>query len=315
MNNLEESVARPNKLSSHLGWIAFGVLCLVFFTFIKLPDDRIKANIDQMIRSAFADRGIEYSATESQLSLLFGPSYTIQNISLSARGQTAQGHIDRIKISPSLLPLIVGRYGGSIELTQAGGSLEGSFSMSRSKISASFQFKKLDLGKLGLLPLLANLQGAALLEGSANISGDVSIPSTLEGKVALRMKQIHLDSQAVMGFSIPQIHISEAMVHIQLEKAKALIQTFRVGQSNGALAANPDDDLQALITGEAALGKDWYSSTLNVKARFAIAEGILRAFILLDAILGTAKQSDGSYAYQLAGSFMSPVPTPIGGNF
>jgi type II secretion system protein N len=295
------------------GWIFFGLFSLLFFTLIKLPDDRIRSNIDQAIGAALSQRDLSFTAGSTKLSAFFGLSYSLKDVTFAMRGIPIQGHIDRIQISPSLLPLLFGKIGGSLSLSEGSGSLDATFSIKNSTtVSVSFTSKKMDLGKIGILPIFANFQGSATLDGSGELSGDLNSPNTLEGRVALNLKKIVVDPQSILGFSIPRLGVSEAVAEIQIAKAKASISNFRLGKTGAIPLANSEDDLQGIFTGELNLAKDWNTSNLNVKARFSLSETIMKAFILLDAILGSGKQSDGSYSFAITGSPLSPLPMPVG---
>jgi len=167
----------------------------------------------------------------------------------------------------------------------------------------------MDFGKLGVLPLIANIQGSGVLDGNGNLSGDFSTPSTLEGNVNLKLSRVTLEQQMLYGFSIPKILISEGIIEIDIEKAKARIKSFRIGHpTNPATLA---DDIQGTISGDMTLAKFWEMSNLNLKLNFSFSEGLMKSFILLDAILGAGKQANGSYGFSLTGPLSSPIPTPL----
>jgi type II secretion system protein N len=201
----------------------------------------------------------------------------------------------------------MGRLGAAISITNGNGSLDGSGSISGSKGSFNFQAKKLDLGKLGVLPMAAGIQGSGILDGKGSISGDLSVPSTLDGTINLNLSKVVIEAQNIMGFSIPNISISEGVIDISLEKSKANIKTFRIGKTG-----NVTDDLQGTITGDATLGRNWDAGNLNVKTHFSISPNVMKSFTLLDAILGGGKQPDGSFSFMLTGPLRAPMPTPMG---
>lgn len=295
------------KIINRAGWIAFGLFLLIFFTIIKIPDDRIKGLIDGNIANFLSQKGITYSASETKLSYLFGISYTLKGVTLNFPSQSAPGHIDEISVSPSLLSLLIGKTGGSVDVSNAGGSLSASFSSRNTSFSSSFKIKKLDIGKLGVLPIAVGIQGSAVIDGEGSVSGDMQIPSSLDGKVSLRLSKGVIDPQTFFGFSVPRIGISEGTVEVVFDKSKATIKTFHLGKTGNAA-----DDFQGTLTGDVTLGKQWESSTLNLKTHFTLSENIMKAFILLDTILGSGKQLDGSYAFSLGGGVLTPFPTPIG---
>jgi hypothetical protein len=95
---------------------------------------------------------------------------------------------------------------------------------------------------------------------------------------------------------------------VEIDKAKVTIKTFQLGK-----ASNTTDDVHATVSGDLTLGKQWESSNLNAKATFSVSDNVKKAFVLLDALLGSAKQPDGSYAYSLTGPISAINPLPLGG--
>ncbi len=288
------------------GWIFYGILCLSFFTFIKLPEDRIKNYIDGSITSALGTKGISLSSKESRISFFLGFSYSLQDVIVHFPGPGSPAQIDNIEISPSLLSLLFGKTGGTVSMTQGGGSLTGSFTIKDSQISLAFQSKKMDLGKLKILQAFPNIQGSAILDGTGKLSGDLNIPSSLNGKLSIQLSRIAIDPQTLMGFSTPKINLSESNIELTIDQSKATFKTFQIGKQG-----NSSDDIRGIVSGDLSLAKQWDSSQLNLKIRFSISESIMKSFILLDTILGSGKTSDGSYAFSLTGPLSSPFPAPI----
>ena len=65
------------------------------------------------------------------------------------------------------------------------------------------------------------------------------------------------------------------------------------------------------MTGLVTLGKHWMASKIDLNTRFSLSQAVLKPLILLDALLGSGKQSDGSYAFHLTGPILSPTPSPL----
>jgi type II secretion system protein N len=306
--DIEEAppLSKKAKALRTTGWVAFGILCMILFTLFKLPDDRIKTIIDGHISAALAQRGISYTATEGKLSLFFGLTYRMRDITLNFPPPAPPVRIEQVKVSPSILSFIMGKKAATIELKNAGGYLHAYFSMKGTKFSTSFKSEKLDLGKIGVLPIAAGIQGSAVLDGKASLDGDMYIPSTLDGDIGVQLARVQIEPQSIMGFNIPKIEISEAVIDANLGHGKIAIKTARIGK-----AGNTSDDLRGTVNGDVTLNKSWNTSTLNLKTQFSLSESILKSFMLLDALLGVGKQADGSYAFSLTGPATSPMPTPI----
>lgn len=299
--------SRARRIARTAGWGLFALFLLLFFTFLKLPEDRLKNFIEGNLNAALSPKGISFSAGKGYLSLGLGISYVMKDVTLTLPPPSPPAHLDKVSVSPSIFPMLLGRMGGSASIVSGDGSLDASFAMRKSDVSLSLKARGFDLGKTGILPAAAGVQGGAVISGKLSLSGDMNIPTTLDGNVDLELSKIALEPQAIMGFAIPKVYVSEGKIELSADKGKATIQEIRLGKS-------AQDDVRAKLSGDVTLGKQWESSTINARASFSLSENIMRSFVLLDALLGGAKQSDGSYAFTLNGPITSPNPTPVGGH-
>ncbi len=296
-------------------WFLFGLLCLLIFTVLKLPRDPIKASIRDLLTQALAQQGASFSVGEEDLSIFLLPSYQMKKVTLTLPPPAETAHVDRITLSPTFLPLFLGRWGGEIQIQQGAGRIQASVSNRKSFFAGSFQTEQFDLGKLGLLPLLLGIQGSGILDGKGSVSTDLQALNQSEGTLQLQLSKLSFEPQSIAGFALPKLAVSEASVQLAIQQGKAKIITCRVGKAGSSLA--PGDDIRATVTGDITLGKTPETSTLNLKTNFAFSETILKSFMLLDALLGPGKQSDGSYSFALTGSVMNPISQPLaqtGGN-
>ncbi len=298
--------SRGKRILKTTGWVLFTLFCLTFFTLIKLPDDRIKGYLDGQISKALSEKGILFSSAEGKTSFLFGLSYTMKGVTVTPLPPLTPSKIDKVVLSPSLLPLIIGRVSASFDIESQGGRLNGSFSTRKDEFSVDYNAKKFNLGSTGLVALLSGIQLDGILDGNGDLSGNMNVPSSLEGQIKLQLTKASIAPQVILGFSIPRIQISEGLIEGVIEKSKVNIKTFKLGKPG-----NPTDDIQGNITGDMTLAKQWNSSTLNLKARFSISENVLKSFVLLDALLGSGKQPDGSYGFNLTGPIEAPNSSPL----
>jgi type II secretion system protein N len=294
-----------------LGWSFTVLLFLVLFTFIKLPQTRIKNLIHGSISTALAEKNITFTSGESRLSVGLGITYTMNDVTLNLPKPQPKVHIDRIEVSPVLLPMIMGKMGAKVRLYQGDASLKTSFSTSRGatdigdEFSISFIVNDIDLGKTGVLQIASGLSGSATVNGEGSVSGNISNPSSLSGAVQLRLKKLSLDPQTIKSFSVPKLSISEANINLVIQEGKATLQALNLGKPESL------DDIIATVSGDVQLAKQWDSSTINLKTRFSFSPDVQKAFVLLDALLAPGKQPDGTYAYNLSGSLYSPIPNPV----
>lgn len=307
---VEEEVETPllsKKWIKTLGWTSLTILSFLFFTFLKLPEDRLKNYIEGNIASILTSQNIGFSANEGHVSVFFGLSYIMKGITLTPPAPSKPIQIEEIRVSPAILPMVIGKMGGKIRVKPVGkdaGSLEASFSMKKEKISFSYDLRTIDLGKVGLLSILGDIKGSAIVSGKGDFHGDFSNPSTLTGQIRLDISKVQLDAQSIQGFSVPQIRVSEGKVDLEINQGKAVIKTFELGKAT-------TDDLRLKLTGGATLGRQLGSMDLNTRADFSLSAPILKAFSLLDMLLGAGKQDDGSYAFNLNGPVTSLTPTPV----
>ncbi|MFL5812361.1 MAG: type II secretion system protein GspN [Bdellovibrionia bacterium] len=303
--------SRLKRILKTLGWLSLGTFCLLFFTLLKLPEDKIRNYVQGMISSQLSSQGITLNANQSSLSIGFGVSYTMKDITLSFPPPQEPIHIDQVSVSPSILSAFLGKMGATIEVENKGGTLHASFSTPMNgpngPVSFSFNCSNLDLGSLGVLPAMANVRGSAVANGEGHIDGDTSLPTTLNGKFKLDLSKIVIDQQTLFGFSIPRLTVSEGKGDIDVNGGKALIKTLRLGKPGSTT-----DDIRANVTGDVVIGKNLPYSTLNIKTDFSLSQNVLKAFVLLDAILGPAKKADGSYSYTINGPLNSPNVVPMG---
>jgi type II secretion system protein N len=297
--------SRKVRILKNIGWTGFGIFSLLLFTLLKLPEDRIKNYVQGMIASFLAPKGISFSAEKGYISVGWGISYVMKDVTLNFPPPDAPSHVDKISFTPSILPMILGYQGGSLWMYNGDGKLHASFSTKDTQISGTFSAKAMDLGKIGVLPLAAGIRGTAVVTGEGSVSGDFALPSTLTGDVDLNLSKVVIDQQSIMGFSVPRLAISEGKIELNSDKGKATVKTFRVGKPGSA------DDIQATGSGDVVLGRSWDSSTLNGKVNLKLSESVMKSFILIDALLGAGKQGDGSYSFQLNGPLTAPNPVPI----
>lgn len=293
------------KILKALAWFFLGFYCLVFFTLLKLPEDRVRNLIQGYVAYTLSGQGISFSAEKSSLSFAFGIHYTMKDVTLNFPSGQDPVKISEISVSPSLLSLLILNLGAGIHLENKGGTLDAfykqPFKSADGKFSFSFSTKNLDLGSLGILPIAAGIKGSAVISGDGKISGSLMTPTTLSGSTDLEVSLLNISQQTLYGFSIPQLAIAQSKINLSIDGGKATVKTFQVGGSGST-----SDDIRGNITGDVTLGKVIPYSTLNLKTTFNLSQTILKSFVLLDAILGGGKNADGSYSFAITGNLSSP---------
>ena len=299
--------SRAKRILKRIGWTSLGLFLLIFFTLSKLPEEPIRNYVQASISSALSDKGMTFTAGESSLSFWLGISYTMNNVSLQGPALQTPVHIDRLTISPSLFPLLFGRTTGRFDVRNGDGKLSGSVSIKNTQFAFAFSSKDMDLGKLGVLPALAQISGSGVLNGDGSVRGDTANGTATAGEVHMNLNKVVIEAQSIMGFSVPRLSISEGKADITIDGGKARITTLRLGKPG-----NSADDIQADVSGDVTLAKQLEASTLNLKTHFSLSQNVLKAFVLLDALLSPGKLPDGSYSFNLTGPLSSPNPLPAG---
>ncbi len=297
---------RSKKILKALGWIGLALGCLVFFTIVKFPTTKIQGWIDGEISSVLASQGIGFRATESDLSFLFGIKYTMKNVTLSPAAPAPIIRLDKIVIKPSLLPFLIGRTQIKVRIDQDKQELALKATLKTGQgFTVALDTDEADLGKMGLLAILAGVQGSVLISGQAEFQGNLESLSQVSGDVHLTIKKISLDPQSIKGFNVPKISIGSGEIQINAEAGKIKIKSLQLGK-----AGNAADDLILNASGDINLSKTLDNSNINLKTQFSLSPSVSKSFSLLDALLGAGKQADGSYKYLLSGPLTSPTPTP-----
>lgn len=303
------SVALPRskgrKALSTTGWVFFFLFCLALFTLFGLPQTRIKSFIQGSINNALAQQGITLSAAEASLSFLFGISYTMKDVTLAFPPPKPPARLDRVEVSPSILPLLIGKLSAKVRVDQGDGFLKAWISSRKGTGSAALQLKDFDLGKSGLLGAAAGVGGTAVISGKAELEGDPSAPSSADGNVNFEIKKLSLDAQSIQGFAVPKLNVSGGTVELEIAKGKATIKRLQLGK-----VGSPTDDIAVSATGSISLAKQLDGSTLDLRVHFSLSQAVTKAFVLVDAILGSAKRSDGTYGYKITGPAYSPSTVP-----
>lgn len=302
----EQSPSPAKTWLKRILWSFFAVFCLLFFTLLKLPEDRIKNYIRGSIASVLSAQGIGFSSSQEILSIGWGVSYVMKDVTLTVPPAGEMVKIDQISVAPAIFPALTGKLGGKFWIKQGLGALHGAVSMKGNQVEADIDATGFELHKTGLLPALAGFQGNATISGKVLFVGDPNQPSSWEGKINLDLKNVGLDPQNVMGFSIPKVTVSQGKVDLLIDKSKLTIRTFQLGK-----AGNTADDLQATVTGDLQLAKSWNASTVNIRTNFGLSPTILKSFAILDTLLGAGKQPDGTYSFQFNGPMTGVVPSPV----
>jgi type II secretion system protein N len=302
---IEVPPSRFRKFISLAAWTATGLTSLIVFTFLKLPEDRVKGLIQGNLSAALASKGVTLTADQTSMGILFGPSYVMKDVTLTFPPPAAPAHIDKIEIAPSFSALLTGKLGARVSIENGDGKIFLLGSVRGTKASVRFEADKMNLGKIGLFYLLSDINGSVTLTGKGAFSTNTDALNETDGELQLDLDKIVIDQQSISGFPIPKLAVSTGRIELDINQGRGTLKTLTIGKK-GSLS----DDVMATVAGDITLAKTLAASTTNLHANFALSQSLLKSFSLLEAILGNAKQPDGSFSYHLTGPLLAPNATP-----
>ena len=215
------SLTQSQKILRNIGWAWLTLSAILIFTLFKLPETRLKNFILGNIQNALSSQGMTITAGHSSLSFGLGLTYSMENVVITPQPPDPPIKIDELEISPSVLPLLMGKLGARIYLKQADGVLKASFANKANDASLNFKADQVNLGRLGILAMLAGLHGSADVTGEGSVSGDLHMPSTWNGEIKLKLGKILLDQSQIQGFNLPAISISEGVIDLRIDKSNS----------------------------------------------------------------------------------------------
>jgi type II secretion system protein N len=300
---------RAKRILRHSKWVALGLGSLLFFSILKLPEARLKAYLQGVIASQLAAQGITFTASNSSISILFGLKYRLEGVTLTFPPPAQPVKLDEVAVSPSLLKLVTGKFGGSIVIEQGDTEIDGTFAAkvagnALSYFSVDLDLEKANIGRLGLLAA-AGLQGTGLIDGSVDVTLDWSDLKASKGTVSLKISKAAIDAQSIYGFSIPRLTFTDGKIEAEVQGETVRIKELKLGKPGST------DDLVASVTGTATLNRVVMSSVVDLTANLIVSENLNKSFSLIGALLAPGKQKDGSYTYKLTGNLSAPFPTPV----
>ena len=212
----EESVTvESGGGGGYLRWFGFGVLfigLLIVFTLVKVPQPKIHAWILGTLNQQMNAMGIQASAEEGHIEIGFGLRYEMTGIRLTMVDTQKVLKFSRLEVAPNIIgPLLQGKVGASFRLEEGNGSITGNLKAKGDEFDAEIQFDSLNLGRMGILPFAAGLDGTADLKGSIALAGSPAAVSGMYGKINLSLAKIVIDAQKFKGFDIPRTAISDAL--------------------------------------------------------------------------------------------------------
>ncbi len=293
-----------------LRWLGFASLfisLLLVFTIMKIPQAKVQGWVVGTLNQQLAPAGLQLSADEGKIGFGLGVSYEMANVRLTKTANQKSLKFARLEVAPSILiPLLQGKVGATFRLEEGSGVIAGDLYKKGDDVEASIAIDGVNLGKMGILPFAAGVDGTADIRGTIEIAGNPAQVSSLAGKIDLAIAKLTIDGQKIAGFDIPRTSISDGIVNIGIGGGKATITTLRLGKPGGT------DDLNGTVTGDIKLNRSLDASELNLKAKFGFSERYRqeKTISLVDSLMGGFKAPDGNFSMAFQGPMYGAQPMP-----
>lgn len=285
-------------------WTFFAIICLIVFTIIKAPQDKVHSTLMSYVNQALSQQSIQLVSDEGKVRIGLGLSYEMSGLKFVNTSNGKSLKISEFSFSPSLLGMISGKMGGHFILREGTGKIEGDVSLMGEDIDLHITLDRINLGKTGLLSFFANVEGTADINGEINIFGSPRSLTSLKGNSKLKINRVVIDPQSLFGFNIPRLSIADGDIDLNLNSGKAEVKQLQLGKQGSG------DDLFIKVTGSSKLGRTIDASDIDVRVQLALAGEVAKTFALLDAILGNYKKPDGTYTFKLSGPITAAMPQP-----
>ena len=254
-----EETSRIKKIFRFIAWSTFALICLVFFTALKVPQPKIHNYVMGTMNQQLGPAGIQISADEGHIGFGLGISYEMTGVKLTKLSNNKVLKISRIEVSPSILGLLQGKVGAGFSVEEGPGLVEGKMLLRGEDFDLSLNTPGINLGRIGVLPFFADMEGTAEIKGEVNLTGNTKSASSLAGTVKMNLSKVTVDNQTFGFIKLPKMSVGDGVIDVSLASGKATINSLRLGKSGGS------DDLFITTTGDAKLGKSLAGSEGNLR--------------------------------------------------
>lgn len=298
--------SKAKKIGKIAIWTLFGLSFFVIFTAWRVADTRLKNLLESQVQNSVRQMGYQLTFDDSTFSVLAGFRYQLDRVQLRSIGMEEGIRLDSLRLSPSFSSLLSAKIGADFRLLRGAGDIDGTLSIRKNDFRLKTGLNSIDIGEVGLLQALARIQARGKVSGSIDIQGETKNPGTWSGHAKIQAKGFQIEKQNLLGLDLPEaIQISEIELDGPVQQGRLQLKTARIGK--------PGDDVNGNITGDVTLAANVYAGKMNINLKFALSRKVLDKLSFLDIMLSSAKQSDGSYAFQCVGSLGFPNCTAIAG--
>lgn len=318
-SSLEQSKAtrkfrRTVKMTSYI-LVVF--LSTVFFYIIKLPADLIGRNTLALLSQ---QTPYEWRAEKTNLSFIFGPKISFENIQIIHRfppmnGPQQKFRLEKLSIKPNLLQMIplpglrTFTPSANFSLEAFQGSVSGSVSMG-TNMAIDIEAENLRLDKMDFLKNYNVFLKGEISSFHLQIEAPNSRFSNSQGLMELNIKRAHLDPTSFsQGMMIPELDLGTMEAKANIKSGKFMLEKINAGDAKADMEFHGD--------GLISLKDPLDYSDLDLRFRLKLSDKLVKAAPTLEGMLPliAAKRPDGFYGSKLSGPMIAPqMPSPYAGN-
>jgi type II secretion system protein N len=307
-----EPSPRAKRILAWVGYPLFGVVVAVITLALSVPQDRVKDRLETALSadpSAAEPLGLGMDVTigELSVSLLSGFGFNAENVVLRTRPLNVQEKparfiVDDVHLRMGLFGLMTNHPSYRFKGHALEGTVSGHVDNSVELTHASLELEKVSLASLPGVPLpVSGVIGGKL---------DVDVPKNLlansNGTIELELDSASIgDGKAKLtvpndpflsaGVTVPKVRLGKLSGTIVIDKGRARFENVR---SHSA-------DADATLEGYVELRDPFPASQVHAYLKFRAAEALTKKEptidLLVNALAGTARRSDGYLGVQITG--------------
>ncbi|MGE0614558.1 MAG: type II secretion system protein GspN [Bacteriovoracia bacterium] len=335
------------KYLRYARWGAFALGCLLFFIIMKMPVFKVKNFIEGTIAASLNPYGITYSAKSSSLSFLFGIRYTLKGVTLRSANLDREIVIDKVQVSPNLLPLLIGRQSISASVRSKYGDADLTASLRKREVDLALETSDFNPLEMGLGKLLTGLplNGRLKVNADVSLSGDLQFMRNVSGQGTITVKDLDVSEVPLQGGNLPKLGAksialsfkanNSAITQLKLSVKDLKSDKFSLqglGLPDAAISSievdaegkdqklvfktlkigeKPEDDLRGTGKGEIELPlQNLMAGRVDLKTRLTLSDKVYKKLTLIDLFLKDGKRADGSYGIVFSGPMGAVAVAP-----
>lgn len=210
--------------------------------------------------------------------------------------------IDRLRVKPSLLKLLIFRPTLAFDLRAFSGEAAGSVSVSSGQANLNLDLKNLQIEQIAMLKAASGIDLSGAVNGRIQLNLNPTGQPT-DGVIEATIDSARLEGGKVMGFSIPSIDLGSPEVNIPIVDGEATIERLATSSPDGSL------DITGTVSLRPVLAQSRVKGTLSLQ----LEDAFLNRNPTLKGLMGFAgslKQPDGSIQVPLDGPLNRPARVP-----